>query len=122
MTLPLKISKSNSREPWSPSSPFNFMQAFVMGIYYFVEDKEKLIRSFEYRNGKDHFILPLDSDPLDRLGYEYFGAGAIPGGGRGLLRGVGGCLQKFFSIKNTRYTNPVLCATQSMTMSASNLL
>jgi hypothetical protein len=54
-------------------APINFMQAFAQGIYYIVKNKKKLTRSFEYHNWKEHLILPLDSDPLSRLGYEYYG-------------------------------------------------
>jgi hypothetical protein len=54
-------------------APINFMQAFAQGIYYIVENKKKLIRSFEYGNWQSHFVLPLDSDLGLRLGYEYFG-------------------------------------------------
>src|SRR3990167_10734556 len=43
-------------------APVNFMQAFVQGIFYILMNNEKLTRSFEYRNWKKHFILPLDSD------------------------------------------------------------
>src|SRR3990167_5523777 len=53
-------------------APINFMQAFADGIFYIVEINEELTRSFKYCNWKDHSILPLDSDPLFRLGYEYF--------------------------------------------------
>ena len=56
-------------------APINFMQAFAQGPYYIVEKKEKLTRSFEYRNWRGHFILPLGSDPLFRLGHEYFARG-----------------------------------------------
>jgi len=64
-------------------APINFMQAFAMGVYYIVEEKKKLTRSFEYRYWPGNFIMPLDSDPLFRLGYEYYG-GVVraPGDGR----------------------------------------
>ena len=56
-------------------SPINIMQAFAQGPHFIVEQKEKLTRSLEYRNWSKHFILPLDSDPVFRLGSEYFVAG-----------------------------------------------
>ncbi|HLB43344.1 MAG TPA: hypothetical protein VJN02_10985 [Gammaproteobacteria bacterium] len=63
------------------SAPINFMQAFAQGIYYILENKEKLTRSFEYRHWVGNFILPLDSGLQFRLGYEYFarvgGGGAV---------------------------------------------
>lgn len=83
-------------------APINFMQAFAMGIYYLIKNKEKLIRSFEYRNWREHFILPLDSDPHFRLGYEHF-AGRL--GWASAASRVVGCLQDFLSIKNSSYTN-----------------
>lgn len=54
-------------------APINFMQTFAQGSYYIAGKNEKLSRTFEYQNWAGHFILPLDSDPLNRLGYEYFG-------------------------------------------------
>ena len=85
-------------------APINFMQAFAMGIFYIVENKEKLVRSFEYRNWRGHLILPLDSDPLFRLGYEYF-AGPWRGGmAVGAMRGGGRGVQNFLSIKNSSST------------------
>lgn len=54
------------------SAPINFMQAFAQGIYYIIENKEKLTRSFDYRNWHGRVMFPLDSYPNYRLGYEYF--------------------------------------------------
>ena len=64
------------------SAPINFMQAFAQGIYYILENKEKLTRSFEYRYWAGNFILPLDSDLQFRLGYEYFARAGGGGAGR----------------------------------------
>lgn len=93
-------------------APINFMQAFAMGIYHIVENKEKLIRSFEYRNWKGHYILPLDSDPIFRLGYEYF-AGGIGvwkryAQGRGL--GRRGYTKLFVNQKQLQLYSPALCS------------
>lgn len=94
------------------TGPINFMQAFAMGVHYLVEKKIKVIRSFVYPNWKEHFILPVDEDPNDRLGYEHYAAG-WKGGGPG--RGAGwlgiralDVFQNFFSIKNSSYPNPAL--------------
>jgi hypothetical protein len=97
----------------------NFMQAFATGIYYIVRNKEKLIRSYEYRRWPGYFILPLDSDPHFRLGYEYFGSGKYAYNVIGEAWLI--AFQNFMSIKNNSYTNPVLCVTQLKTMSPSNL-
>ena len=56
-------------------APINFMQAFAMGIYYIVEGKKTLTRSLEYNACEDHFILPLDSDVTDRLGFDHYASG-----------------------------------------------
>lgn len=85
-------------------APINFMQAFAQGIYYIIEEKKKLIRSFEYSNWKDHFILPLDSDLLSRLGYEYFGVAraCVAAALGGLGDSVGWVdFTKLLSIKNS---------------------
>lgn len=98
--------------------PINFMQAFARGITL-VKNKEKLIRSFEYRYWKNHFILPLDSDPHFRLGYEYFAAG-VPG----LLERRDECVgayKTFCQSKTAAIQKPVLCTTQPKTMNPSNL-
>lgn len=91
-------------------APINFMQAFAQGVYYIVEDKKKLNRSFEYRNWSGHFILPLDSDSLSRLGYEYFafGCAASLAGWCGLV-----CVffSKLMSIKNDSYSTILRYAT-----------
>lgn len=86
------------------SAPINFMQAFAQGVYYIVELKEKLKRSFEYRHRNGEFILPLDSDPHFRLGYEHYGGGAW---GR---VAAGSVLEfsKLFSIKNNTALRSVM--------------
>lgn len=86
------------------------MQAFVMGIYNIVENKEKLIRSFEYRNWKGHYILPLDSDPIFRLGYEYFGWQSALGRGR---TGVGCVTKLFVNQKQLQLYTPALCSPEN---------
>ena len=82
-------------------APVNFMQTFAQGPYYIVENKEKLTRSFEYRNWRGHFILSVDSDPLFRLGHEYFAdAAASVREGRGTaLWGWGGFYKTFCQSK-----------------------
>lgn len=55
-------------------APINFMQAFAQGLHYYCRDnKQSLTRSFKHASDDaDHVIFPLDSDPLFRLGNEYF--------------------------------------------------
>lgn len=91
------------------SAPINFMQAFAQGIYYIVENNEKLNRTFEYRNWAGHFVLPLDSDPQDRLGYEHF----AEAGRRGVWRwgwvAGGVAITNFLSIKNCSSSTNLSC-------------
>ena len=51
--------------------PACYAQAFSQGLYYIVENGEKLRRSLEFRYDPGVFIFPLDADPHFRLGYEY---------------------------------------------------
>lgn len=86
-------------------APINYMQAFAMGVYNIVENKEKLVRSFEYRMWPGNFILPLDSDPQSRLGYEHFADEWA------WLRGRLPDLQNFLSVKNSSCSTIVRYAT-----------
>jgi hypothetical protein len=64
--------------------PASYAQAFAQGIYYIVENGEKLKRSLEFRHDKNIFFFPLDSDPHSRLGFDWGGRGmsqARMGGG-----------------------------------------
>jgi len=58
-------------------APINFLQAFAMAIFFLVSSHHKLKRKFEYCGWPDHYILPLDSEPADRLGHEYFVGGGL---------------------------------------------
>ena len=50
--------------------PACYAQACSQGIYYIVENSEKLTRSLKFRF--DYFcFFPLDNDPHHRLGYDY---------------------------------------------------
>lgn len=50
--------------------PANLAQAFAQGIYYIVEDKETLNRSFNFRHDPGHSFFPL-SDSVTGLGFNY---------------------------------------------------
>lgn len=92
-------------------APINFMQAFAQGIYYIVRDKQPLIRSFEYSNWPGHAILPLDSDPLFRLGNEYFAGAGRRWGDAWLLGLAAGVLQNFFQSKTAALQTHTYAAT-----------
>lgn len=77
-------------------APINFMQAFAQGIYFIVNDKQPLIRSFEYSNWGCRTILPLDSDPLFRLGNEYFAGVTMSAEVMQVIRRYGASLCKTF--------------------------
>ena len=62
-------------------------QASSQGIYYIVEEKEKLRRSFDFRYGGGSYF-PLDSDANFRLGYN-FAAGWCGDWGRRAERWAG---------------------------------
>lgn len=95
-------------------APINFMQAFAQGIYYIVNDKQPLIRSFEYSNWPGRTILPLDSDPLFRLGNEYYAC--VFGADWSWARvDVGGFTKLFINQKQQLY-KPALCRDQSKTL------
>jgi hypothetical protein len=64
--------------------PASYAQAFAQGIYYIVENGEKLKRSLEFRHDKNIFFFPLDSDPRSRLGFDWGRGPAWPA-----RRGVG---------------------------------
>ncbi len=49
--------------------PACYPQAFSQGLYYVVDDNEKLDRRFKFRHDNAYYF-PLDLDPLSRLGYE----------------------------------------------------
>jgi hypothetical protein len=66
--------------------PASYAQAFAQGIYYIVENGEKLKRSLEFRHDKNIFFFPLDSDPRSRLGFDW--AGRPFAGGRRLFGGA----------------------------------
>jgi hypothetical protein len=52
-------------------SPASYAQAFAQGIYYIVENGEKLKRSLKFRYDKKNILFfPLDSDPRFRLGHD----------------------------------------------------
>lgn len=96
-------------------APVNFMQAFAQGFFDVAMKKEKLTRSLEYSEWPEHFILPVDSDPLLRLGYEYFTSGVIAVAfDAGCV--MDGTIKKFLSDKNQLYSpelcNPVKVITQ----------
>jgi hypothetical protein len=57
--------------------PACYAQAFAQGIYYIVEDGEKLRRTFDFRLGGGSYF-PLDGDPSFRLGYNYAAGWAAP--------------------------------------------
>lgn len=56
--------------------PANWAMAVCQGVYYIVEDGEKLKRSLKFRFD-DVFFFPLDTDPSFRLGHEYAARGRV---------------------------------------------
>jgi hypothetical protein len=48
------------------------LQCYAFGVYDLVYEGKKLSRSFEFRNDRGVLILPLDSNPNSRLGFDYF--------------------------------------------------
>lgn len=77
-------------------SPINLMQAYAQGPAYIVLEKEKLTRTFEYRNGSGGSILPLDSNSALHLGYEY----CVIGGRKGALGDGKWVMKDFFNQKH----------------------
>jgi hypothetical protein len=60
--------------------PANYAQAFCQGLYYIVDDNEKLTRSLKFRFERTMSFFPLDSDRASRLGFDFAGGGGAQGG------------------------------------------
>lgn len=56
--------------------PANLAQAFAQGIYYIVEDKETVRRSFNFRHNPAHSFFPL-SDSLTGSRFNYVAEGGL---------------------------------------------
>ncbi|HAT8179844.1 TPA: hypothetical protein JA361_10350 [Legionella pneumophila] len=62
--------------------PACWAQAVCQGVYYIIEDSEKLRRCLKFRFNNDVVFFPLDSDPDFQLGDKYAG-GALFGAALG---------------------------------------
>jgi hypothetical protein len=51
--------------------PANCAQAFCQGLYFIVDDNEKLTRSLKFSLESAVSFFPLDSDPCSRLGFDF---------------------------------------------------
>ena len=72
-------------------------QAFAQGIYYIVENDEKLQRKFDFRIGGGSFPVTAGDNSIDGLGYKY--AAGAAGRARAGARRVGARLSKLMSNK-----------------------